>query len=209
MEITGILIIRGLISLVTFGGLLWAFIIHLSSRQSKSHFLTFGYFVGCVATAHEVGYNGNLLSMNFWTLMLWLISFGEVVRFYDREKMFDAFLQYRSDDKLKKYSFDDFKAMSLGEEVRKSGGRIIQKVEDTGDRIVLDVTYEEQQEFIVEATDYDFTVILKDGYINMDVLGKNYGLLGSGDRQMVKMKHPIKIDILAPSTVRIILSKRA
>lgn len=201
------LILSFLISLITIAGLLWAFVLHVSNRQSQSYVVAAGYLVAIIAIGYNLAY---FSSMHLFVIAIWLIMYGEIVRFYHREKAIAKFFEFKTRDDLKTYTFEDFRAMPLNEKVIKSGGRTLQKIEESPDYIVLDVLYEERQAFYIEADNYDFSLSVKDGYLTVEDLGLKYVLTNPSMVKTFKMRHPIKIIVEGiPTVATLILKKRA
>jgi len=208
METTVMLFIKLVVNLITFGGLAWAFFLHLSNRQSQSYAIATGFFVFFVSMTMNFVETKHLTGIGFSHLGLWLLSYGEVVRFYDKERNIAKYLEFKSSKDLRSYNFDDFHSMELLEPVLKSGGRKIVKTADDGNAITLDVDYDEETSFIIEGKDYDFSVGMVEGYIEIEDKGSVSSLVSPGESLMYKMKNPIKINVKAPSKVKLVLIKR-
>lgn len=202
------IILKILVNLITFTGLLWAFLLHLSNRQSQSYTIAIGYVVCFISLTMDFVDTKEISGMNFLHLSLWLLAYGEIARFYNKEKGIARFLEFRSSADIKSYSFADFHRMALNELVVKSGGRKILKTEDDGTSIKLEVEYAEETEFLIEGKDYDFSMNLIEGFIYVEDKDKIHSLLNYGDVQLFKMKHPVKIVVKSPSTVVLHLIKR-
>lgn len=208
METTMIIFIKTVVNLITFVGLAWAFFLHLSNRQSQSYTVAAGFFVCFVSMTMDFVETRHLTSISLLHVAVWLLSYGEIVRFYNKEQTLAKLLEFKSSQDLRSYNFDDFHKMDLLDPVLKSGGRRIVKTADDGRAITLDVDYEEETSFIIEGKDYDFSVNMVEGYIEIEDKGSVSSLVSPGESLMYKMKNPIKINVKAPSRVKLVLIKR-
>lgn len=201
------LVLNLAISAVTLALLLWACVVHLSSLQSKGILKIAGY---AVLIFHFIGELQEIGPITFSPLILglWCIACGEILWYYQKEKAFSKLLELRSNDSLYRYYFADFQSLPMNEDVDRSGGRSVRKIFDQGDCIKLEAEYQRETVFTVESMDYDYSLLLKDGFIDMEILGRKFALLQPGERREVKAGTPIKMYIHDKSNVLITLNKR-